>query len=752
MEETRNRNLPNIKLANRQLDVIRRNLVCVCRFAIKNLIDRACFVNIDDDCEEFLNFCAVMEQVLLHHIKPQKTWYGGVDSNFWNYIATACHRIPNSCISSIGAIENIKSPAAKGRAFIRCALMEKRLSEYISAALKQPKLTRKFYKDGAIMLSDDANVLCGILLGLNAIDFSFCLKGENSDLLGPLAVDYTPFLKFHQSSESVSHDLEEMRELSNSSLSSSIMSEDVDEVTGTKMKLAALQQKYRSIVEQKGYLEELVRLRDQQNKELQGQQQSLFDQLHRVEVTGQREHRQLENVILELQGQLAAAKSEHRLLQHRLSLLTLQRHTDGHSTREIQMMEMAGDADSLKRHFTDSLNDQHSVTSSTEMQHHPYLQNDSRSQISDTSSQFTSQEDSHSLIPLAGSLTEVPIHSSDSDQPTDDRQRPVINVQEARPSDTPESGPSKKVAPESGTSAAGVKDAADVKDEVFHDTSSPDTAVAVVPSQGASPSAAPEMESGSVQKVAADGGSSDDAVEDEELDSGAKDGSDVQDRMNVNQYYSLTTVEAMEEDDDDDDDGNDHHVNDGGGGDVVEKSKIHDSETSDSQSNAKDSKTSVDEEPQLTRDIEKSASTNTSELEQNLDESGSKSSADGGEDPVKHEAEGKASGKEEKAVSEAEITETSASEMLQTPLKEMLKSSSSDGSEPVHIQRLEESSSSDDKDPWEMVATGNGNGGKSSDENMENIDESSPVVSISEELLAHGEVVENIPEQKNTDQ
>ena len=45
------------------------------RFAIKNLIDRASYVNIDDDCEEFLNFCAVIEQVLLHRVKCENLYF-----------------------------------------------------------------------------------------------------------------------------------------------------------------------------------------------------------------------------------------------------------------------------------------------------------------------------------------------------------------------------------------------------------------------------------------------------------------------------------------------------------------------------------------------------------------------------------------------------------------------------------------------------------------------------------------------------
>ncbi|KAB0340744.1 hypothetical protein FD754_022868, partial [Muntiacus muntjak] len=59
-----------------------------------------------------------------------------------------------------------------GRAWIRVALMEKHLSEYISTALRDFKTTRRFYEDGAIVLGEEANMLAGMLLGLNAIDFS----------------------------------------------------------------------------------------------------------------------------------------------------------------------------------------------------------------------------------------------------------------------------------------------------------------------------------------------------------------------------------------------------------------------------------------------------------------------------------------------------------------------------------------------------------------------------------------------------
>lgn len=97
--------------------------------------------------------------------------------SFWEYIRLACSKVQNSCIASIENIENISTSRAKartfhmqncvpekcqrrpsvctlffpivlqGRAWIRVALMEKRLSEYISTALRDTRTTRSDQMD-----------------------------------------------------------------------------------------------------------------------------------------------------------------------------------------------------------------------------------------------------------------------------------------------------------------------------------------------------------------------------------------------------------------------------------------------------------------------------------------------------------------------------------------------------------------------------------------------------------------------------
>ncbi|XP_012498952.1 PREDICTED: RUN domain-containing protein 3B [Propithecus coquereli] len=180
-------------LSARNAAVERRNLITVCRFSVKTLIDRSCFETIDDSSPGFNNFAAILEQILSHRLKGQVSWFGYESPRtFWDYIRVACRKVSQNCICSIENMENIRSSRAKGRAWIRVALMEKHLSEYISTALRDFKTT------------------------------SFCLKGEGLDGNFPAVIDYTPFKKFDiPSSDSISSDEEELRTLGSSSSESS---------------------------------------------------------------------------------------------------------------------------------------------------------------------------------------------------------------------------------------------------------------------------------------------------------------------------------------------------------------------------------------------------------------------------------------------------------------------------------------------------------------------------------------------------
>jgi hypothetical protein len=55
--------------------------------------------------------------------------------------------------------------------------MQKKLSDYLKIIIDQrDSLLHDYYEPGALLLSDEAVILLGLLLGLNVVDCNLCLK------------------------------------------------------------------------------------------------------------------------------------------------------------------------------------------------------------------------------------------------------------------------------------------------------------------------------------------------------------------------------------------------------------------------------------------------------------------------------------------------------------------------------------------------------------------------------------------------
>ncbi|KAM9783687.1 RUN domain-containing protein 3A [Syngnathus typhle] len=302
--------LTSKKASARSVGVERKNLITVCRFSVKTLLEKYTAEPIDDSAEEFVNFAAILEHILSHRFKGSASWFSSDGQrSFWEYIRLACGKVQNNCIASIENIENISTSRAKGRAWIRVALMEKRLSEYVSTALKDTRTTRRFYDDGAIVLREEATVLTGMLIGLSAIDFSFCLKGETLEGKSPAVIDYTPYLKFTQSYDCLSDD-EDRRSVDSSNSEESVPEHPyvplVTDEESWSNKCRKMEQRFKIVYAQKGYLEELVRLRESQLKNVESDNKRLRAKVDELTLQSQREKEELEAVVLELQAQLSS--------------------------------------------------------------------------------------------------------------------------------------------------------------------------------------------------------------------------------------------------------------------------------------------------------------------------------------------------------------------------------------------------------------------------------------------------------------
>uniref|UniRef100_A0A2K5BVF9 RUN domain containing 3A n=1 Tax=Aotus nancymaae TaxID=37293 RepID=A0A2K5BVF9_AOTNA len=342
--------LSSKKASSRNVAVERKNLITVCRFSVKTLLEKYTAEPIDDSSEEFVNFAAILEQILSHRFKacapagPVSWFSSDGQRGFWDYIRLACSKVPNNCVSSIENMENISTARAKVRAL--------RGLQRLPRHPLPPH--RRFYDSGAIMLRDEATILTGMLIGLSAIDFSFCLKGEVLDGKTPVVIDYTPYLKFTQSYDYLTD--EEERHSAESSTSEDNSPEHpylplVTDEDSWYSKWHKMEQKFRIVYAQKGYLEELVRLRESQLKDLEAENRRLQLQLEEAAAQNQREKRELEGVILELQEQLTGLiPSDHAPLAQGSKELTTPLVNQWPSLGTLNGAEGASNSKPYRRH------------------------------------------------------------------------------------------------------------------------------------------------------------------------------------------------------------------------------------------------------------------------------------------------------------------------------------------------------------------------------------------------------------------
>ena len=101
----------------------------------------------------------------------------------------------------------------KARAWIRLALMTKRLPDYFRLLLENREiLLTDYYEENALMMCDEAVVIGGLLVGLNILDCNLCLKEEDLDS-DDYVIDFSFYLKDNIQSNPFDEDLRQTNEI-----------------------------------------------------------------------------------------------------------------------------------------------------------------------------------------------------------------------------------------------------------------------------------------------------------------------------------------------------------------------------------------------------------------------------------------------------------------------------------------------------------------------------------------------------------
>lgn len=65
----------------------------------------------------------------------------------------------------------------RARAWLRVALMQKKLADYMKVLIDQrDTVLAEYFEPDALMMSEEAIVIVGLLVGLNVIDCNLCIK------------------------------------------------------------------------------------------------------------------------------------------------------------------------------------------------------------------------------------------------------------------------------------------------------------------------------------------------------------------------------------------------------------------------------------------------------------------------------------------------------------------------------------------------------------------------------------------------
>uniref|UniRef100_G1P9M1 RUN and FYVE domain containing 3 n=1 Tax=Myotis lucifugus TaxID=59463 RepID=G1P9M1_MYOLU len=190
---------PNYLMANERM-----NLMNMAKLSIKGLIESALNLGrtLDSDYAPLQQFFVVMEHCLKHGLKAKKTFLGQ-NKSFWGPLVNFKKLDQGRWHTGLDLRKNgglIQTPVGRGRAWLRLALMQKKLSEYMKALINKKELLSEFYEPNALMMEEEGAIIAGLLVGLNVIDANFCMKGEDLDSQVGV-IDFSMYLKDGNSSK-----------------------------------------------------------------------------------------------------------------------------------------------------------------------------------------------------------------------------------------------------------------------------------------------------------------------------------------------------------------------------------------------------------------------------------------------------------------------------------------------------------------------------------------------------------------------
>ncbi|XP_076765923.1 RUN and FYVE domain-containing protein 2 isoform X3 [Xylocopa sonorina] len=176
----------------------RSNLVNISKLIVKELIETSLKYGrmLDSDHMPLQHFFIVLEHVLRHGLRPKKGLLGP-KKELWDILQLVEKYCPEAqdITSSIRDLPTVRTAMGRARAWLRMALMQKKLADYLKVLIDHKEdILSEYFEPDALMMSEEAIVIMGLLVGLNVIDCNFCVKEEDLDCQQGV-IDFSLYLR-----------------------------------------------------------------------------------------------------------------------------------------------------------------------------------------------------------------------------------------------------------------------------------------------------------------------------------------------------------------------------------------------------------------------------------------------------------------------------------------------------------------------------------------------------------------------------
>lgn len=182
----------------------KQNLLSVFKLVIKDLLHSSLRHErlLEKEYFPLRHFFIVFEQILLHGYTGKKSFPITSSSNrkdLWPLIDLIARKSADANVIEISLssreMTNIRTPLGRVRAWLRLALMQKRLADYFKILVEQKQELKELYESEALLTSDEVQIISGLLVGLNVLDLNFCLKEASLDYPSDSSIHYSLYLR-----------------------------------------------------------------------------------------------------------------------------------------------------------------------------------------------------------------------------------------------------------------------------------------------------------------------------------------------------------------------------------------------------------------------------------------------------------------------------------------------------------------------------------------------------------------------------